>query len=150
MTEEIMNTAIQSEIQSRDFYAKMAARVSNRRGKRRLERLSQEEEGHRQLLARRFRSRYSREFTLAADADIAPQFDFRSTDVFDRMEAMEAVSVAISAEKQSIAFYAGQLESASDDEERRLLRSLVKMENAHKDRLQQEHARLDRRFYWSS
>ena len=62
----------------------------------------------------------------------------------------EAVSVAIEAERKAISFYTEQLRSATDAEDRTLLRRLVKFEEGHRRKLQRDYDRLNRRFNWGS
>ena len=104
MTEDVLTRAIQSEIRARDFYADMAKRVRNPGGRRLLARLSRDEDGHRQALERHFRSLYSREFAPVEGLELDPRFDFRSSDIFEQTEALEAVSVAIEAERKAMDF----------------------------------------------
>ena len=150
MTEETLTTAIRFEIKSAEFYSDMAARVSNPRGKRRLQKMSREEDGHRQILERRFRTLFSKDYTPVSGVDADQRFQFRSTDVFDQAEALEVVSVAIDAERRSIDFYVKHLETAEDGEDRSLLQSLVKFERDHYKKLQREYGRLNKRFDWTS
>jgi rubrerythrin len=146
---EALAVAISSEIRARDLYRELSGRIANRAGKRRLDRLARDEDGHRAALESRYRSIAGAEFVLDPASTGGPRFDFAKNDVFTQAGALEVVSVAISAEKESAAFYRKQLESVTEPEDVKLLRRLVAFEEGHKKRLQREYERLSKRFSWA-
>lgn len=150
MGREALTAAISSEIRARDLYREVSGRIVNRRGKRRMERLARDEEGHRVALAGRFRALFGGEPKADPGAPGGPRFDFVKSDIFSKAGALEVVSVAISAETESATFYGKQLESVTDPGDVKLLRRLVKFEQGHKKRLQREYERLSRGASWAS
>jgi rubrerythrin len=145
---EALELAISSEIRARDLYTETARRVTNRGGKRRLERLARDEDGHRRDLESRYRALARAEFRFDPSSTGGPRLDFVSSEVFTQARALEIVSVAISAESEAIAFYGKQLQTVTDPQDVRLLRSLVKFEQGHKKRLQREYERLNKGLSW--
>ena len=141
--------AITSEIRARDLYREIATRIKNRAGKRRLERLARDEDGHRAALESRYRRLYGAEYRFDPASPAGPRFDFVKTDIFTQAGALEVVSVAISAEKESAAYYQKQLESVTEPEDVKLLRRLVRFEEGHLRRLQREYNRLREHHTWS-
>ena len=50
---DIMKKAIQSEIMAKDFFSKVSSKIKNKKGRRRMLKLSREEESHRNILEKR-------------------------------------------------------------------------------------------------
>lgn len=146
---EALSVAIASEIRARDLYREIGSRIKNRAGKRRLDRLARDEDGHRVALESRYRSTTGAEFRYDPATPGGPRFDFLKTDIYTQAGALEVVSVAIAAEKEASAFYGKQLETVTDPADVKLLRRLVKFEEGHKKRLQREYDRLGKRFSWA-
>jgi len=146
---EALSVAISSEIRARDLYREISSRIKNRAGKRRLDRLARDEDGHRAALESRFRATTGTEFKFDPASPGGPRVDFLKNDIFTQAGALEVVSVAISAENEASSFYGKQLESVTDPEDVKLLRRLVKFEEGHKKRLQREYDRLSKRFSWA-
>lgn len=148
LSEEVLNHAVHSEIQARDFYKQIGDRVQNKKGRKRLVKLSQEEDGHRALLERRYKSLYGKDFVFDPNVKVGPRFDFVKTSLFSQSEALDVVSVGISAETEAIRYYSEQLETAEDAEDQKMLKDLVKFEKRHKKKLQSEFDRLTKKYYW--
>jgi rubrerythrin len=144
-----LSAAIHSEIRARDLYQEIAKRITNRSGKRRIERLAAEEDGHRAALEARYSRIAGSEFRFDPASPDGPKFDFVKKDIFTQAGALEVVSVAIAAEKEAIAFYGKQREAVTDPEDVRLLDRLLKFETGHKKRLQREYEKLEKRFSWA-
>jgi rubrerythrin len=147
---EALSGAIRSEIRARDLYREISGRIRNRAGKRRLDRLALEEDGHRAALQSRYQRLFAEEFHFDPASPGGPVFDFTKNDIFTQAGALEVVSVAISAEKESISYYSAELTRVSDPEDVRLLQRLVRFEEGHKKRLQRDYERLSKRFSWMS
>jgi rubrerythrin len=145
---EALSTAIHSEIRARDLYREIASRITNRGGKRRLNRLAREEDGHRAALEARYRAVFGVEHLFSAAAQGGPTFDFVKSSIGTQAGALEVVSVAISAEKEAADFYTAQLGTVTDPEDAKLLTQLVGFEQRHSDRLQKEYRRLMKKFSW--
>ena len=156
LSEEILCGAIQTEIRAQDFYSRLADQIQNRRGHRKMNALSRNEEHHKKMLEKRFRSLLGREYNPSTDQDKTTDEGAEGPNglaehVFtDQASAMQVVSFAIGLEDRAARYYTEQLKKVDDPRDVRLLKRLVRFETRHKDRLQAEYARLNSSFYWIS
>ena len=148
LQENILNEAIQKEIHARDFYAKISGKIVNNKGRQRMLKLSKEEDSHRKILENRYKNLFKKDF--APNPEIPPEFKFTAAEdtVLDANSSLEIVSIAIGFEEDAIQLYSGQLAAVSDPEDQKILKKLVKFEQGHKSKLQNEHQRLTHTPYW--
>jgi rubrerythrin len=148
LQENILNKAIQKEINARDFYADVSAKIINGKGRKRMLNLSKEEDFHRKMLENRYKKLFGKDFK--AEPEIPLEFKFAAAEdtVLDSASSLEIVSIAIGIEEAAINQYSDHLAAINDPEDQKLLRKLVKFEQGHKSKLQREHARLTKSPYW--
>ncbi len=156
LSEEILRGAIQTEIRARDFYSRLADQIQNRRGRRKINALSRNEEHHKKMLEKRFRSLLGREYDPSTDQDKATGEGAEDPNGLvengfsDKASALHVVSLAIALEDKAARFYAEQLNKVDDPIDVRLLERLVRFETRHKVKLQNEYDRLNITFNWIS
>jgi rubrerythrin len=156
LNEEILGRAIRIEIKARDFYSRLAGQIRNRRGRRKMQTLSRNEEHHKKMLQRRFRSLLGREYNPTTNQDTAADEGGENPTslgehVFtDQASAIQVVSFAIGMEDRAARYYTEQFEKVDNPKDVRLLKRLVRFETQHKTKLQAEYLLLNSSFYWIS
>ena len=156
LSEEILRGAIQTEIRARDFYSRLADQIQNRKGHRKMNALSRNEEHHKKMLERRFRSLLGREYNPSTDQDKTTDGGAEDPNGLvehgftDKASALHVVSLAIGLEDRAARYYTEQLKKVDDPRDVRLLERLVRFETRHKVRLQAEYERLNTSFDWIS
>jgi rubrerythrin len=156
LSEEILRRAIRIEVKARDFYSGLAEQIQNRRGRRKMKALSRNEEHHRRMLQRRFRSLLGRDHDPSSGRDTTTDEGAEDPSSLaehgftDQASALQVVSFAIGMEDRAARYYTDQLNNVHDPTDIRLLKRLVRFENRHKNRLQAEYARINGSFYWIS
>ena len=150
LTEEILLTAIDKELQAERFYATVARRIKNKRGKKRIVRLAKEENHHGILLKRRWVIHFHKSFDKMQVSNVDPKFEHAKEDWFDSASPLEIVSFAIGIEDRSIQFYGDLLNSISHRADTKLAKRLIRFEESHKQLLQREYQELSRWNYWKS
>jgi rubrerythrin len=138
--EEVLDLAISAEMDAQQFYLQAADQVKDGKARATFLALAGDEEEHRLQLENQYRHLYK-----------TGSFRYRSgTNILHRhlkkeVEDLEAISLAISAEKSAISFYREAGERAKDPEMRRILKNLQEFEEGHRRLLESEYqARLGR------
>ena len=150
LSEELLCRAIQIEYKAWEFYSRWADHLQNRSGRRKMTALSRSEGQHKKLLERRHRVLLGRDYVPSADVDDTADEGAEDPTqsgahaLVDQASALEVVSFAIGMEERAIDFYSAELNKVDDPEDVRMLKSLVRLEVIHKDRLQREFVRLNR------
>jgi rubrerythrin len=148
MTEEILSTAINKEIEARDFYNRISENVTKPKVKKMTTKISREEDRHRTTLSSLFQRLFKKDFT-PGEFEPNPKIKVAEAEVYDSGTALEIVSVAIGLEDEAIEFYADQAERTDDSDARALLIKLVKFEMGHKKKMQSQYERLKNGFSWT-
>ena len=148
MKQNILERAITKETLSRDFYARVAKGIKNRQGIQRMQNLSREEESHRKILAMRYSILFEKEFIADSPPPDDPKYRIAEAALFDHPLALEILSLAIGLEQESISDYRKQLATVDDPNDRNILDNLVRFEESHKKRLEEEYERVQKEFYW--
>jgi rubrerythrin len=143
-----LRKAIDGESQARGFYQDVAARVVQRRVKRRVGAMARDEAAHEAALKARLARLGAGPYEPDPDAPKDPKFAVAGSAVYEKAVAMEIVSVGIWLETESIRQYASLREAASSAEERRFFAWLERFEQRHRDRLQREYHALERGGTW--
>ena len=148
MTEELLATAIQSEIKARDFYSGVAAKVTIPKVKKIVSKIANDEAGHISVLSKRFSKVFGKDYT---PVEIEPDAKVKAleAEVLTVDTALEIVSYAIGMEDEAIEFYSEQAERTDDPEERKMLVKLARFENGHKKKMQSQFERLQGGFSWT-
>ena len=144
---DIMKKAIQSEIMAKDFFSKVSSKIKNKKGRRRMLKLSREEESHRNILEKRYIILYGEEFTPDPAIQVGEIFRWKEADIPDIATALEVVSIGIQGENDAIQFYKKQLENVNDAEDIKILEKLIKFEESHKIKLQRMYGRISKGIY---
>ena len=148
MTEELLTTAINKEIEARDFYNRISENVAKPKVKKMTAKISREEDRHRTALSSLFKRLFNKEFA-PGDFERNPKLKIAEAVARDVKTAQEIVSVAIGMEDEAMEFYAEQAERTDDEDEKALLIKLVKFEMGHKKKMQSQYERLNKGFSWT-
>ncbi len=144
----LLETAMLKEVAAADFYREIAERISNKTGKIKFMELSHEEEEHLEALKRWYAKESGGKAFDPETACCRLDYSFPQGAVFDGASALEAISVGISAEKESVDLYTSFREEVADEEARKTLERLIEFEKGHVRRLQQEYDAVLHHFYW--
>lgn len=143
---ESLEGAIYREIGARDFYAHIADKIDNEKGRKRFAQLSIDEDGHRAQLESWFSKLFGEEFV--ASVDRLKDSEIKGFDVSERTSAMEALDIAIEAESKASDFYSSKAGQTDDAELKKLFLELAEVEKGHYDLLNAERNQLAGGFYW--
>ena len=116
MTEELLTTAINKEIEARDFYNRISENVAKPKVKKMTAKISREEDRHRSALSSLFKRLFDKEFA-PGDFERNPKLKIAEAVARDVKTAQEIVSVAIGMEDEAMEFYAEQAERTDDEDE---------------------------------
>ena len=144
-----LHKAIHSEITARDAYASISEKIEVPEGKRVMLVMSAEEEKHRVMLSDRYKTLTGEEFNVDSDSEPGPDFDFIERSTFSRTDALEALTLCLGAEIDAISYYSKELTRATETEDMRMLKALVKFEKKHKKKLEKEIKRLRQTNHWN-
>ncbi len=134
--EEVLRKAIQSEVESRTFYQKMAERAGTPAVRSRMLQLADSELVHRAKLERKYR-----EATGMSAPDPEPvQLDLPPDLV--QLDMARAVKVALEREREAESYFRFMAERVPDTELGRLFMELAETEWKHKTDLQAEYDRV--------
>ncbi len=144
---ELLRKAILKEISANEFYASVAARITNKDGKRIFLELAHEEEKHRQTLAEWFLRETGASYQVDP-TEVRPLFHFPEEAVLSQSTALEALSVGIQSERDSVEFYTSFRLQVEDEAGKDLLAGLISFEEGHFLKLQREYDQVLHHFYW--
>lgn len=141
---EALRKGIDMEFQTRSFYLKVAARITDRKAGRMVSAMARDEEGHEAKLKARLFKLSGGRYEPSPSAPPHPKYAVAESAVFDQAVAREIVSVGIYLETESIKHYAALRESAAEKDDAKLFTFLEKLEEGHRRRLQREYHRIER------
>jgi rubrerythrin len=144
---ELLRKAILKEISANNFYASVAERITSKDGKRVFLELAGEEGKHRQTLSEWF-LRVTGTSYQADPTEAQPLFQFPEEAVLSQSTALEALSVGIQSERESVEFYTSFRLQVEDEASKDLLAGLVAFEEGHFLKLQREYDQVLHHFYW--
>ena len=147
MDEGILATAIEKEIQARDFYTKLSEKITSKKAKQKISQMAKDEASHASVLSRRFSRLFERDYAPKM-TEVDPKFKIVEAEISSIETALEIVSLAIGMENESIKLYAGQLKATDDREDRKILKRLLNFERGHRRKLQNQYDRLNKGFSW--
>lgn len=141
--EELVLTAMRSEIQSRDFYAKLAGSVKNFLLKDRLEFLSKEEEKHRIFFENTYKDKFPGKKIVLPRESPVPLPELKIPD--ESMAISDVFWSAMQAEKAAHEFYTELAERLKgDDQLRKSILYIATMEMGHYKLLEVERENAER------
>ncbi len=143
---EILAQAIYSEQAAHEFYASLAGVIVNQQAKAVFQGLAQDEQRHRRLLESRFRDK-SRGQRFPFEAGKVKKINLS---VDSRTKALDAVELALAAEKSASELYQTAAGQAQDAEGKRMFENLAADEDQHYELLLAEREALLGRPYWFS
>ena len=134
--EEVLRKAIQDEVDSREYYLRLAKVVRSAKAKERLERLADEQLMHRAKLERKYRE-------VIGSAPPAPQPPTAEIPGdAEGMDLIRVVKLALENERDSESTYRFLAERVPGTELGRLFLELAELEWTHKTELQHEYDRI--------
>lgn len=144
---ELLRKAILKEISANEFYASVATRITNKDGKRIFLELAHEEEKHRHTLSEWFLRETDTSYKVDP-TEVEPLFQFPEEAVLSQSTALEALSVGIQSERNSVEFYTSFRLQVEDESGKDLLAGLIAFEEGHFLKLQKEYDQILHHFYW--
>lgn len=129
--------AIRNEIHARNFYLALARKVKNPLVRRKLLGLADDELEHRQTLSRLY---WAQTGTEVGDIPDSGE-DIETPDV-EGMTVVEALEIAMRAEKEAVENYSRMAEQADDPRSQGFLEYLAEFENGHYETLSAELERI--------
>ncbi|UCC40009.1 MAG: ferritin family protein [Candidatus Aminicenantes bacterium] len=124
----VLAAAIRSEIEAADVYSKLHERVKNTLLKEKLKFLISEEKKHRKILERLYSQRYADQKLEIPEKSGLPPVKVKMD---EKSSVLELFNVALETEKSSEGFYRKGSESAKEENTRRILRYLSRVERTH-------------------
>jgi rubrerythrin len=147
MDEGILASAIEKEIQAREFYTKLSEKIASKNAKQKISQMAKDEASHASVLSRRFSNLFKRDYTPRM-AEVDPKYRIVESEISSLDTSLQIVSLAIGMENESIQLYSEQLKEAEDSEDKKILKRLLNFERGHKRKLQNQHDRLNKGFSW--
>lgn len=126
--EQLLKIAIKSEINAAEIYKKMADKTKIVFLKDKLNFLANEEIGHRNLLEKLFKTKFSHK-TLKLDIDMEKPLPMLA--ITDDMLISDMITQAMEAEKKASDFYKNLEKKFETEEEKSMARYLAHMEESH-------------------
>ena len=140
-TVEALQTAIQMEIEGKEYYLKASQKSSNELGKKLLKSLADEEDVHRQKFIEIYNSIRDKKAWSAIDYQpeqgkelrtvFAQAIEKAGSNVQALTTELDAVQTAMDMENKTYDFYKRQGEKATHDTEREFYQSLAMQERTH-------------------
>ena len=131
--EEVLRKAIQSEAESRVYFAKLAERAATPQVKKRLLDLAEEQLLHRAKLERMYREAMKKDAPDPEPVKIEIPWDVMDLDM------AQALKLALEHEREAESYFRFQAERVPDSELGRLFWELADIEWKHKSDLQNEY-----------
>ncbi|MCX5973476.1 MAG: ferritin family protein, partial [Coprothermobacterota bacterium] len=116
----------------------IATRIASKDGKRSFLELAHEEEKHRQTLSEWFLRETGKSYEVDP-TEVRPLFHFPEEAVLSQSTALEALSVGIQMERDSVEFYTSFRLQVEDEAGKSLLAGLIAFEEGHFLKLQREY-----------
>src|SRR5438132_5242110 len=131
--EEVLRNAIQSEVETRLYYQKMAERAGSPEVKKRMLELADAELVHRAKMERKYRETLKQEPPAPQPVTVELDADIRALDM------TRALKLSLERERDSESYYRFMAERVPNTELGRLFMELAEMEWKHKTDLQAEY-----------
>jgi len=138
---EVFGIAIKSEIEATKAYSRLYKMVKNKILRMKLKFLISEEKKHRRILERLFSQRFQEEKLKIAEKSFLPPIKISKG---KKLSVLDLFKLALTAEKVSEEFYKEAGERAEDNESKRVLGYLVRVERSHYFIIKSEIDMLDR------
>ncbi|MGB9749886.1 MAG: ferritin-like domain-containing protein [Caldisericia bacterium] len=146
--DDVLRKAIQGEMQAMKFYSEVSKIIINKKSKNLMQDLANEEEKHKNILQKRYTILYKKEFEEIPGFVFDEKLDVKKLGLNTQSDALQILSSAIEAETHAIEFYNELLNQTESNEDIELLRSLIKFEEGHKNKLQEEYKSINKNYTW--
>lgn len=133
--EALFDMAISREIEAYEFYCKVSERAQNSEVKIVFAQLSQEELGHKNLLAQ-FKNDPAKIMKIQASPDYKVAEATELPALSAEMKPADAIALAMKKEQQAVEFYRALEQNAAEPELKATFANLANMELGHKHRLE--------------
>lgn len=146
---DLLKKGIQSENEAKRFYYKLSEKVVDDKIKRRLIKLSKEEERHEESLKKLLKKNFNLNFDADESFKENPEFSKVELDLRKEIKTVDIVKIALQSESNAVEFYSKMLNEIKNGQNKRVVNSLIKMEKGHEDLLRREYEILKKEDYWS-
>jgi rubrerythrin len=125
---EILAVAVKAEIDAASIYIGLQGRVKNEVLVQKLKFLAHEEERHRAMLERLFADRFPGQELKVPDR---PDLPLRAVSIDEKSSVMDLFKLALHKEKQAEEFYRDSRKTMEDEQSRKILDYLSRVERSH-------------------
>jgi rubrerythrin len=125
---EILAVAVKAEIDAASIYIGLQGRVKNEVLVQKLKFLAHEEERHRAMLERLFADRFPGQELKVPDR---PDLPLRAVSIDEKSSVMDLFKLALRKEKQAEEFYRDSRKTMEDEQSRKILDYLSRVERSH-------------------
>jgi rubrerythrin len=125
---EILAIAVKAEIDAASIYIGLQGRVKNEVLLQKLKFLAHEEERHRAILERLFADRFPGQELKVPDR---PDLPLKSVPVDEKSSVLDLFKLALQKEKQAEDFYKDSRKTMEDEQSRKILDYLSRVERSH-------------------
>jgi len=133
--ERIIDMAIEGEVESFEFYTKVAEASANANVKKIFRELAEEEAGHKVSLER-IKDKELQNFSFPAASDYGISETVETPKLSMEMKPADAIALAMKKEEEAMKMYTGLANAASDAEHKNVFMSLARMEAGHKAKME--------------
>ena len=133
--ERIIDMAIEGEVESFEFYTKVAEASANANVKKIFRELAEEEAGHKVSLER-IKDKELQNFSFPAASDYGISETVETPKLSMEMKPADAIALAMKKEQEAMEMYEGLAKAATEEEELHLFMNLAKMEQGHKAKME--------------
>jgi len=134
--QEIINSAIESEIEARQFYLEAADKVANAALEEMFKEFAGEELSHQRILERfRDQKDMNIQFTKVPDYHVSESVD-DTAKLSISMKPADAIALAMKKEETAMQHYTQLAEACTDPDQGKVFRELAEMERGHKARME--------------
>ena len=147
---KLLEDAIQAEHDAMRFYKKTSELVKNKIARKKLANLSKEEESHERNLTKMYRKLFEESFTPDDKFNVNPEFNIIEEKDWNKVKSLDIVRIALQSEIKAVEHYIKMLEKANDEEDKKYINELIKMEKKHADILRREYDILKKQDYWDN
>ena len=147
---DLLKKGMQNENEAKRFYFNLSNRVINEKIKKRLIKLSQEEERHENSLRKIYFKLFKEDIKVIDSFKENPEFTESTQELGKDVKTIDIVKIALQSEMNAIKFYSKMINEIVDGRDKRVVNSIIKMEKGHQDILRREYEVLKKSDYWTN
>lgn len=148
LSEDILRKAVQGEKQAYEFYLSVRDLIVNKNSRNLMQGLANEEKKHKEILEKRYKELFGKDFEEIPGFIFDENLDIKKLGLSSQSDAIQILSSAIEAENNAIKFYSDLLKETDSIEDIEILQFLIKFEESHKTRLQDEYNTVNKNYIW--